>query len=150
VSALAFLDTNVLLYCFDDRDPVKRERAQAWVRACWQRYCGRTSIQVLNEFYANARKKFPTALSAGDARSEIRRYQHWKPWAIDHATMETAWAIESRQGFSYWDALILAAAQQQGCNYLISEDMQHGQQVDSVRILNPFMVGPEVLDEPQA
>jgi len=150
VSALVFVDTNVLLYCFDPREPEKRDRAQAWVRACWQRSCGRISIQVLNEFYANARKKFPTALSAGDARSEIRRYQHWKPWLIDHATMETAWAIESRQGFSYWDSLILAAAQQQGCSYLISEDMQHEQQVDSVRILNPFKTGPEALDEPEA
>ena len=42
--------------------------------------------------------------------------------------------------------LIIAAAQQQGCTYLVSEDMQHGQQVDSVQILNPFLVGPEVLD----
>jgi len=148
VSVLAFLETSVLLYCFDEREPEKRDRAQAWVRACWQRYCGRTSTQVLNEFYANARKKFATALSAGDARSEIRRYQHWKPWAIDHATMETAWAIESRQGFSYWDSLIIAAAQQQGCTLLVSESMPHGQQVDSVRIINPFLLGPEVLDEP--
>jgi predicted nucleic acid-binding protein len=141
-----FLDTNVLLYCVDDRVPAKRDQAQAWARACWTRRCGRTSAQVLNEFYANARKKFSTAISAGDARALVRRYQHWNPWQNDQATLETAWAIESRYGFSFWDALIIAAAQQQGCTYLISEDMQHGQQVDSVQILSPFLTGPEVLD----
>jgi predicted nucleic acid-binding protein len=149
--ALTFLDTNVLLYCVDDRVADKRDRAQQWVTACWTRRCGRISAQVLNEFYANARKKFPTAISAGDARAIVRRYQHWNPWQNDQATVETAWAIESRYGFGWSDALVIAAAQQQGCRYLVSEDLQHGQQVDSVQILNPFEIGPDVLDrEPPA
>jgi predicted nucleic acid-binding protein len=142
----AFLDTSVLLHCVDDRDARQRDLARAWVRACWTRRCGRVSVQVLNEFYANARRRFPTAISAGDARAEVRRYQHWRPWQVDHATVETAWAIESRHGFSYWDSLVIASAQQQGCRYLVSEDWQHGQQVDSVQIVNPFLVGPEILD----
>ena len=145
-----FVDTNVLLYCFDDHDVPKRDRARAWVTACWQQRCGRLSTQVLNEFYSNARRKFPTAISAGDARAEVRRYQRWQPWQIDHATMETAWAVESRYQLNYWDALIVAAAQAQGCAYLLSEDLQHGQQIDSVKILNPFLVGPEALDAPAA
>ena len=145
-AALTFLDTNVLLYSVDDGVPAKRDRARQWVTACWTRRCGRTSAKVLEEFYAKARKTFPTAISAGDARAIVRRYQHWNPWPNDSATLETAWAIESRYGFAWWDALVVAAAQQQGCTYLVSEDMQHGQQVDSVQILNPFVVGPEVLD----
>ncbi|MEP6506220.1 MAG: PIN domain-containing protein [Betaproteobacteria bacterium] len=148
---LTFLDTNVLLTSVDDRVPATRDRAQQWVTACWTRRCGRTSAQVLEEFYANARKKFPTAISAGDARAIVRRYQLWNPWQNDPATLETAWAIESRYGFGWWDALVVAAAQQQGCRYVVSEDLQHGLQVDSVQILNPFEVGPEVLDgEPPA
>jgi len=146
-ATLVLVDTNVLLYCFDDRDPVKRDLAQAWITACWTRRCGRIGVQVLNEFYANARKKFASAISAGDARAEVRRYQQWKPWQIDHATVETAWAVESRYGLNYWDALIVASAQHQGCGYVLSEDLQHGQQIDGVRILNPFVTGPEVLDE---
>lgn len=144
--ALTFLDTNVLLYSVDDRVPAKRDRARLWVTACWSRRCGRTSAQVLEEFYANARRKFPTAISAGDARAVVRRYQLWNPWQNDPATLETAWAIESRYGFGWWDALVVAAAQQQGCRYVVSEDLQHGLQVDSVQILNPFEIGPEVLD----
>ena len=144
--ALTFLDTNVLLYCVDDRVPARRDRAQQWVTACWTRRCGRTSAQVLEEFYANARRRFPTAISAGDARAVVRRYQHWNPWQNDPATLETAWAIESRYGFGWWDALVVAAAQQQGCRYVVSEALQHGLQVDSVQILNPFEIGPDVLD----
>ncbi len=137
-----FVDTNVLLYCFDPRDAVKRVGAQTWVSHCWQSRCGRVSTQVLNEFYSNARRKFTNAISAGDARAEVRRYQQWRPWAIDHATVETAWAIESRFDLNYWDALIVASAQQQGCAHLLSEDLQHDQQIDGVRVVNPFATTP--------
>jgi predicted nucleic acid-binding protein len=143
MSGAVFVDTNVLLYCFDERDAAKRAGAQAWVSHCWQRRCGRISTQVLNEFYSNARRKFTSAISAGDARAEVRRYQQWQPWAIDHATVETAWAIESRFDLNYWDALIVASAQQQGCEHLLSEDLQHGQQIDGVQVVNPFTTTPQ-------
>ena len=141
-----FVDTIVLLYCFDDRDAAKRDRARAWISACWTHRAGRTSAQVLNEFYSNARRRFSNAISAGDARAEVRRYQNWRPWTIDHPTVETAWAIESRYGLNYWDALIVASAQHQVCTHLLTEDLQHEQTIDSVQILNPFLVGPDVLD----
>jgi len=140
-----FVDTNVLLYGVDDREPVKRDRARLWLALCWERRCGRLSTQVLNEFYANVRKKFSSALSAGDARADVRRYQNWTPWIIDQPTIESAWAVESRYGISYWDALMVAAAQHQGCRWLLTEDLQHEQDIDGVQIINPFMVGPEAL-----
>ena len=146
MSTEVFLDTNVLLYAVDDKDIAKRDGARRWLAACWDRRCGRLSTQVLNEFYSNVRKKFSSALSAGDARAEVRRYQHWKPWVIDHPTIETAWAVESRYGLNYWDALMVAAAQHQGCTLLLTEDLQHDQQIDAVRIVNPFIAGPELLD----
>jgi predicted nucleic acid-binding protein len=145
---LVFVDTNVLLYAFDEADPAKRDLSRAWLAACWRGRCGRLSTQVLNEFYSNARKKFAAAISAGDARSEVRRYQQWKPWLIDQATVETAWAVESRCGINYWDALLVAAAQHLGCTLLLTEDLQHDQRVDRLRIVNPFVVGPELLEAP--
>lgn len=149
MSRTVFIDTNVLLYCFDSRDPAKQAGARAWVAYCWQRQCGRISNQVLNEFYSNARKRFSSAIAAGDARAEVRRYQHWQPWPIDHATVESAWAIESRFELNYWDALILAAAQQQGCGHLLSEDLQHGQEIDGVQIVNPFISTPQQIGLPE-
>lgn len=142
-----FVDTNVLIYSEDGRLPDKQAQALAWLRVLWQRRAGRLSNQVLNEFYTNVTRKITPPMQAGDARAEVRRYQRWQPWAIDHPTVETAWSVESRFGFSYWDALIVASAQTLGCRYLLSEDMQHGQVVDSVQILNPFLVGPEILDD---
>jgi predicted nucleic acid-binding protein len=141
-----FVDTNVLIYSEDGRVPDKQAQALAWLRVLWQRRAGRLSNQVLNEFYTNVTRKINPPMQAGDARAEVRRYQRWQPWAIDHPTVETAWSVESRFGFSYWDALIVASAQTLGCRYLLSEDLQHGQVVDSVQILNPFLVGPEILD----
>ncbi|NRF71927.1 PIN domain-containing protein [Aquincola sp. S2] len=145
-----FVDTNVLIYSEDRADAVKQRRAIDWLRVLWLSRRGRVSTQVLSEFYVNATRKLRPAMPAGDARAEVRRYQRWQPWSIDHATVETAWAVESRFGLSYWDALIVAAARAQGCRFLLTEDLQHGQQIDSVQILNPFLVGPEVLDAPTA
>jgi predicted nucleic acid-binding protein len=143
-----FVDTNVLLYAVDDTDLDKQRRCRDWLTVCWQRRCGRMSTQVLDEFYANARKRFASAISAGDARAEVRRYQRWKPWVIDHATIETAWAAESRYQLNYWDALMVAAAQHMGCTLLLTEDLQHDQAIDQLRIVNPFLLGPEILDAP--
>ena len=94
------------------------------------------------------RCKFAETLSAADAQAEVRRYQAWNLGAIDHDTVEAAWAIESRCQLPYWDALMLAAASGQGCSALLTEDLPHEQLIDGVRILNPFVVGPEWLDAP--
>ncbi len=144
--SIVFVDTNVLLYAEDGAHKTKHKAARAWLRELWLRRSGRLSTQVLSEFYANATRKLKPAMPAGDARAEVRRYQRWQPWLVDHATVETAWGIESRFGFSYWDCLVVAAAQQQGCTLLLTEDLQHDQVVDGVRIVNPFTVGPELLD----
>ena len=141
-----FVDTNVLLYTFDDAYPDKRDQARAWVSACWLQRRGRVSTQVLNEFYANARKRFRNLITPGDARAEVRRYQEWSPWQIDHATVETAWAVESRYGLNYWDALMVSTAQHIGCTLLLTEDLQHDQQIDNLRIVNPFQADIGLLD----
>jgi predicted nucleic acid-binding protein len=103
---------------------------------------------VLNEFYVVVTHKLKPAMPVGDARAEVRRYQRWQPWVVDQATVETAWGIEARFNIHYWDALMLAAAQHQGCKLMLTEDLQHGQMVDGVRIVNPFVVDPEILDLP--
>jgi predicted nucleic acid-binding protein len=144
------VDANVFIRSEDRADPAKQQLARNWLRELWLRHSGRTSSQVLNEFYVTATRKLRPAMSAGDARAEVRRYQRWNPWLCDHATVENAWAIESRFQLSWWDALVVASAQQQGCSYLLTEDLQHGLQIDGVRIVNPFLVSPEILDTPAA
>ena len=90
--------------------------------------------------------RFRHLITPGDARAEVRRYQEWSPWQIDHATVETAWAVESRYGLNYWDALMVSAAQHMGCTLLLTEDLQHDQQIDNLRIVNPFQADISLLD----
>lgn len=135
-----FVDTNVLLYADDGRDQDKRTTARQWLLSLWQQRLGRLSTQVLNEYYANATRKL--GMPQGDARAKVRRFQLWQPWQIDHQTVETAWGFEARFGTSYWDSLIIAAASQSGCAFLLTEDLQHNQQMDAVKIINPFRMVP--------
>ncbi len=144
---LVFVDTKVLIYAEDLADAPKHARALQWLELLWQRRQGRVSTQVLNEFYTNVTRKIRPPMPMGDARAEVRRYQRWNPWQIDQQTVETAWAFEARFALSYWDALVLAAASHQGCRIVLTEDLQHGQTIDSLRIVNPFLQGPELLDE---
>lgn len=141
-----FVDTSVLILSEDGADVVRRERALAWLRELWQRRSGRISTQVLNDFYRWVTTRIQPAMPNGDARAEVRRYQHWQPWAMDHATVESAWSIESRFGLAYADALIVAAAKAQGCELLLSLDLPHGLQLDSVQIINPLQAEPALLD----
>jgi predicted nucleic acid-binding protein len=142
-----FVDTNVLLYSRDPRRADKQAQAAAWLRACWERQIGRISSQVLHEFYANLRRLAPT-LTADEQRSVVREYRAWTPWRVEDDTVDLAWTLQDRYTLNYWDALMVAAAIEQGCRYLLTEDLQHAQHLDNVQVLNPFMVGPEVLDVP--
>ena len=137
-----FVDTSVLILSEDGADPEARAKALAWLMLLWQQRAGRVSTQVLNDFYRLVTTRIQPSMPNGDARAEVRRYQRWNPWAIDHATVESAWSIESRFGLAYADALIVAAAKAQGCELLLSLELPHEQQLDSVRILNPLLSEP--------
>jgi predicted nucleic acid-binding protein len=141
-----FVDTNVLLYSRDLRVPEKQKQAHHWLAQLWERRRGRVSVQVLQEFYANATRKLMPALTEDEARIEARRFFQWHPWATDTVSVELAWDAQRRWQISWWDALIVVAAHQQGCRYLLTEDMQHGQVLDGLQVVNPFTLGPELLD----
>lgn len=140
-----FVDTSVLILSEDGAQPVAREQVMAVLRLLWQQRRGRLSTQVLNDFYRLVTTRIQPPMPNGDARAEVRRYQRWQPWAIDHATVESAWSIESRFGLPYADALIVAAAKAQGCTRLLSLELPHELQLDSVQILNPLLMAPEAL-----
>jgi predicted nucleic acid-binding protein len=138
-----FVDTNVLVYSEDAAFPKKQARAVQWLEVLWRGERGRLSTQVLNEFYVTLTRKLKPAFPTGDARAEVRRYQTWQPLVVDHPLVEAAWAFEARYGLSYWDSLIVAAAQQLGCSILLSEDLQHGQKFGDLQVINPFQAEPK-------
>ena len=137
---LVFVDTNVLISAEDGAEADKQHSALDWIERLWRARSGRLSTQVLTEFYVNVTRKLKPAMPQGDARARVRRYAAgWNPWQIDHATVETAWAMEARHGLQYWDCLVLAAAQHSGCTLVLSEDMQHEGRYGAVQVINPFL-----------
>jgi predicted nucleic acid-binding protein len=136
-----FVDSNVFLYAVDEADPYKQQIARKWRDELWKSRRGRVSFQVLGEFYVNAVRKRPAARE--EARAEVRDLLAWHPVVTDAALLERGWKLQDRYRLSYWDALIVAAAKAASCRYLLTEDLQAGQEMDGIEVLNPFLHGPE-------
>ena len=135
---LAFVDSNVLIYRHDRDDKARQARAQELLELLWTRRCGRISVQVLSEFYVVTTRKLASPLDRGLARAELRQLETWGPVPLSAPLRERAWSIEDRYGLSWWDALIVSAAAQAGCGLLLTEDLQDGQVLDGVKVVNPF------------
>jgi len=143
MTANVFVDTNVFICAVDQADLKKQLAAQAWRAWLWETNRGRISFQVLQEFYVNAIKKQPSAQV--EIRKEISDLMAWRPIALDASIITRGWKIEDRYGISFWDSLIVAAARVSGCRYLLTEDLQRGQELDGVMVVNPFLSEPSSL-----
>jgi predicted nucleic acid-binding protein len=141
VGSPVFVDSNVFLYAVDEADPDKQRVARKWREELWKSRRGRVSFQVLGEFYVNAVRKRPAARD--EARAEVHDLLAWNPVVTDAALLERGWKLQDRYQLSYWDALIVAAAKAASCRYLLTEDLQAGQELDGIEVVNPFLRGPE-------
>jgi predicted nucleic acid-binding protein len=140
-----FVDTNVLVYSRDASEGEKHQRARAWMAHLWTTRQGRLSYQVLQEFYVTVTEKLDPGLDRESAQRDVRSFLPWQPVTLDARVLENAWHVQGRYRLSWWDSLIAAAAQVVGCTYLLTEDLQDGLQLGSVRVVNPFRVSPETL-----
>lgn len=133
-----FVDTNVLVYRFDATDQMKQLRADSWLRLLAADRSGRLSFQVLQEFYVTLTKKLKAGLGREEVRAIVRDLIAWQPVTIDLAVLENAWTLQERYSLSWWDALIVGAAQVSNCPVLLTEDLQHRQEFGTVRVIDPF------------
>jgi predicted nucleic acid-binding protein len=132
-----FLDTNLLLYAIttDPAERAKRDRAR-WLL---QEDDWTVSVQVLQEFYVQAtRPSRRCALTAAEARTLIQSWERFSVQAITLEVMERAMEWQERFSLSHWDAAILSAAQQAGCDMILSEDMGDGVTHGTVLVRNPM------------
>jgi predicted nucleic acid-binding protein len=136
--APVFVDSNVLVYSQDNRDAVKKARAREWLDYLWREGSGRTSTQVLNEYYVTVTRKVSPRISAETAWDDVRVFSAWNPLPLDMELLDRARAVETRHRLSWWDSLIVAAAEAQNCGILLSEDLQDGLTVGITTVLNPF------------
>jgi len=140
-----FVDTNVLVYRRDLSEPEKQPQALAWMNHLWTTRTGRTGFQVLQEFYVTVTQKLVPGLDQETAREDVRSLLTWGPTTVDRRVVEGAWTIQDAYMVSWWDALIVSAALVAGCRYLLTEDLQEGQNLETIVVLNPFRTSPSDL-----
>jgi len=131
-----FLDTNILLYADDldagDKTPIARELIQR----CLLDRSGVLSTQILQEYYVNARKKLK--LDGASARARVEIYSGFEVVTITPTLILAAVDLHRLDSVSFWDAVVIRAAEQAGCERLYSEDLQDGRKFGSTRVVNPF------------
>jgi predicted nucleic acid-binding protein len=147
MTAPVFVDTNVLIYALDSANPQKQQAAKLWRDELWKSRRGRISFQVLQEFYANVAHRSPAARQ--EAQAEVRTLLAWHPVTVNAEVLEQSWKVQERYRLSFWDSLIVAAAKAASCQYLLTEDLQAGQELDGVVVVNPFRSNPSEILGPE-
>lgn len=135
----AFFDTNILIYAFEQSRSEKTEAAALLLSKATVGRSGVLSYQVIHEFFNVALRKFRPVMTAVEARRVLRHFAD--TFQIVTPSSDTiARAIEVHRGFHFqwFDSLILAAALEARCDVLYTEDMQHGQEIDGLTVLDPF------------
>ena len=137
MTADRFLDTNILLYSGSqaaDDTPKRRIAAQLVASLDFA-----ISTQVVQEYIANALRKRELGLSELNVQALLDSLDAIVVLPVSVHLIRKAWALRALYSISHWDATIVAAAQELGCQTLYSEDLQHGQTYDGVKVVNPFL-----------
>jgi predicted nucleic acid-binding protein len=135
-----FLDSNVFLYSFDSENPAKREVAYRLMDSAIHARDASISFQVIQEVLNGISRRVRPRMETEDVRGFLDRFLE-PLWDVmpSRRLYDQAFSLHSRYQFPFYDALIVAAALEAGCERLLTEDFQHGQTVDSLRIENPFL-----------
>jgi len=134
----AFVDANILVYAFDSSAGQKKVVAEELLARLWETGTGCLSVQVLQEFFVTVTRKVADPLAADEAAERIRELSAWKVFAPTADDVLGAIALHQRAGVSFWDAMIVHAAAESGCDVLWTEDLNDRQVIRGVRIRNPF------------
>ncbi len=137
MSDRVFLDSNVLVYCDDPRDPRKQVRALGVLAELSEVACAVISTQVLQEYFSAVTRK--GRVPAEVARARVALFAQLEVVLIRPDLVLGAIDLHRLHDMSFWDALILRCASAAGCGRVLTEDMNHGQVIDGVRIENPFL-----------
>lgn len=146
MSGRAFLDTNVLVYAFDDQDPQKQTVAQSILEEISRSGCYALSTQVLQEFFVVTTRKLARPLPEDDAERIVRRLARLQVVPTDAQLVVSAVALCRRTQVALWDALIMQAAIESACTTLLTEDLQDGLCIGPLTVRNPFSFSDDSSD----
>lgn len=141
MSGLVFVDTNVFVYARQAHEAQKQPIAAQWIDRLWRERTGRTSMQVLNECYSAMTRSVRPAPAAAVSWEFVQSLLAWNPQAVDTDVFARAHELELHHRLNWWDCLIIAAAQIQGCSVLLTEDLQDRAVFGSVTVRSPFTLG---------
>ena len=147
MSDVVFVDTNILVYAQDEDAGAKRERAIETLKSLWASGRGRLSVQVLQEFYVNVTRKLATPVARSTAREVISAYGTWVHEPTTLSTVVRATDLADMAQISFWDALIVASAEEVGASVVYSEDLNAGQAIAGIRIVNPLVATVKAKDQ---
>jgi predicted nucleic acid-binding protein len=139
MSGRFFLDTNIFVYSFDAKAPAKAKRSSLLIRQAADTGKGIVSYQVVQEFFNVAFRRFVQPMNVAEAEQYLITV--FRPLLAIHsspALYVEALRIGEKYHFSWYDSLIVAAALEAECSLLYSEDLQHGQKIEDLRIEDPF------------
>lgn len=134
-----FVDTNILIYAHDRSNGAKHDRAQHLIERLWTSGEGVLSTQVLQELCINLRRKIARPIPVEEVRQLIQDYMSWEIVVNTAESIIRALEIEVRYKISFWDALVLHAAESSGAAILYSEDLSAGQSYGSIQVVNPLV-----------
>jgi predicted nucleic acid-binding protein len=133
-----FVDTNILIYAHDRTAGTKHQRARDLVESLWSSEQGVLRTQVLQELCVNLQRKLPEPLSVEEIRKLIQDYRSWEIVVNTPESILQALELQARYKTSFWDALVLHAAERSGAEVLYSEDLATDQKYGTVRVVNPL------------
>ena len=133
-----FLDTNVIVYAYDQDAGRKREIARDLLIGLWNDGGGVLSSQILQEFYVTVTRKIGRPLAADEATEIVEDFLSWDVIANDGEAVLQAIKIQIKEKVSFWDALVVAAAQKGGAEILLTEDLSDGRSFGGLIVRNPF------------
>lgn len=134
----SFVDTNILVYAEDREAKSKHVVARDLLVNLWENREGVLSVQVLQEFYVNVTRKLKKPLSVSRARDIVEEYLTWTVVDNSGRMLLDAIELQNKAQLSFWDALVVQAAIEAGCERLYTEDLNAGQRFGFVLVVNPF------------
>lgn len=139
MSGKVFLDTNVLVYACDSHSPVKQGKAQELLMYCTEQERGVLSTQVLSEFFCVVTGRIPKPIEADKAQSLVNDFSIMETVEVDVPMINRAIEAHKQYKLSFWDGLIVSAAERAGCREILTEDLNAGQEYFGVKAVNPFI-----------
>ena len=132
----SFIDTNILVYAEASDEPAKQRIALDLLKQLFETTSGVLSTQVLQEYCNVAIKKLK--LPAAHIRAQLDLYEQFEVVQVTPAIIRAGLDLHQTRSVSFYDAIVLASAQTAGCSVLLSEDMNAGELVGGIRVVNPF------------